>query len=95
MDYEISEAADEDLKDIYKYTYRAYGEAQADNYYDTLITRVESLAASPRIARERAEFSPPVRIHPHGRHLIVYRVLEGSILIVRVLHQSMDIERQF
>jgi plasmid stabilization system protein ParE len=35
-----------------------------------------------------------VRVHPHGRHLIVYQALGTHILIVRVLHQQTDIESQ-
>jgi plasmid stabilization system protein ParE len=33
----------------------------------------------------------PVRIYHHSRHLIVYVVDGDNILIVRVLHESMDI----
>ena len=49
------------------------------------------LGETPLICRERLEFSPPVRIHPHGRHLIVYVIDTDQILIVRVLHHSMDV----
>ena len=94
MKYELSDRADSDLKEIYKYSYVSHGEAQADRYYDGLIARLEFLAETPQIARERRDLKPPVRVHPHGRHLIVYQDREGHILIVRVLHQSMDIESQ-
>ena len=92
MSYRISGEADADLKEIYKYTHRTYGRAQADRYYDGLIDRISYLADNPLIARERPEFSPPVRIHPHGRHLIVYRVAGDTVEVVRVLHQAMDVE---
>lgn len=48
------------------------------------------LAAMPEMARERMEFSPPVWIHPHGRHLIVYRTRHDHIEIVRVLGGEQD-----
>jgi len=92
MKYELSGRADSDLKEIYKYGYVTHGKAQADRYYDGLIARLEFLADAPLIARERRDLNPPARIHPHGQHLIVYQVRERHILIVRVLHQSMDIE---
>lgn len=41
----------------------------------------------------RNEFEPPVRIHHHGRHLIVYQNQNEHILIIRILHDSMDIEQ--
>ncbi len=51
------------------------------------------LAENPFVSNERYEFDPPVRIHPHGKHLIVYTVEGNFILIVRVLHQRMDLSR--
>ncbi len=94
MKYELSGRADSDLKEIYKYSYVTHGKAQADRYYEGLIARFEFLADAPLIARERRDLKSPVRIHPYGRHLIVYQARDRHILIVRVLHQSMDIESQ-
>lgn len=51
------------------------------------------LAENPFVSNERYEFDPPVQIHPHGKHLIVYTVEGNFILIVRVLHQRMDLGR--
>jgi toxin ParE1/3/4 len=64
MKYELSDRADSDLKEIYKYSYVSPGEAQADRYYSRLIARLEYLADAPLIARERRDLNPPVRIHP-------------------------------
>ncbi len=64
MKYELSGRADSDLKEIYKYSYVTHGKAQADRYYDGLIARLEFLADAPRIARERHDLKPPLRIHP-------------------------------
>ncbi|MGR3715642.1 MAG: type II toxin-antitoxin system RelE/ParE family toxin [Thermohalobaculum sp.] len=94
MKYELSGRADSDLKEIYKYSYVSHGKAQADRYYEGLIARFEFLADAPLIAREHRDLKPPVRIHPYGRHLIAYQARDGRVLIVRVLHQSMDIESQ-
>jgi toxin ParE1/3/4 len=38
------------------------------------------------------EFEPPVRIHPHKRHLIIYTIETDYIQIVRVLHHRMDVK---
>jgi toxin ParE1/3/4 len=49
------------------------------------------IAANPRMARERLELSPPMRIYPSKAHLIIYRIEEGGdILIVRVRHGHED-----
>lgn len=43
------------------------------------------------MARERAELSPPVRIHPFKAHLVVYlSESETDILIIRVRHGHED-----
>jgi len=42
--------------------------------------------------RKRSEFSPPVRIHHHIRHLVVYLIEDAHITIVRVLHDSMELQ---
>jgi toxin ParE1/3/4 len=38
------------------------------------------------MARERDEFSPPVRIHSNGVHLVIYRIDGQGIEIIRILH---------
>ena len=91
MTYRLSEKVRADIDGILDYTWSRYGEAQARRYYLDLRDAMDLLADNPLIARERDEYAPPVRIHPHGRHVIVYREEDGGILIVRVLHQSMDI----
>ncbi|QNT71077.1 type II toxin-antitoxin system RelE/ParE family toxin [Defluviicoccus vanus] len=45
------------------------------------------------LARERAEFDPPVRLHPYQAHMIAYIIRDDGILIIRVLHGRQDWER--
>ena len=44
----------------------------------------------PKMARERMDFVPPVRIHPTGAHLIIDRTNEGFLDILRVLGGQQD-----
>lgn len=59
---------------------------------DDLEEAIRLLAEQPLICRERTELNPPVRIHHHAHHLIVYLALEDGINVVRVLHESMDVD---
>lgn len=93
MRFKKTGLADGDLIDIYVYGYRSFGVSQAEKYYSELNEIFQFLAETPYVCRERTEFIPPVRIFHHGRHLIVYLVNDDHILIVRVLHDSMDIKR--
>ncbi len=89
----LSTEADSDLREIYKYSFTRYGEQQADRYIGSLEESFRLLAETPLLCRERREFVPSVRIHHHGRHVVIYtEKAQGTILIVRVLHDSMDVE---
>jgi len=94
MQYKLLPAAESDLENIWHYTASMWGVEQAATYIDGLDHAFQLLTKSPLICRERWEFSPPVRIHHHEKHLIVYLVTATNIHIVRVLHESMDIGAQ-
>lgn len=93
MSYKLSGAADHDIVDIYVYSAVHFGEAQAEAYDQSLHDCFEFLSLNPYAGRVREEFSPTVRIHHHKSHLIIYLEQDDHILIVRVLHHSMDIKR--
>jgi toxin ParE1/3/4 len=86
-----TEFADVDLIDIYLYGATNFGQPVAESYFSSITQTFQFLAENPFAAMERAEFKPPVRIHPHNKHLIIYKVENDFILIIRVLHQKMDI----
>lgn len=89
--YVFSKEAENDLKDVYRYGFLNHGERQADLYNDALKEKCRLLADSPYICRERDEFTPPVRIHHHQKHLIIYTIEADHILIVRIRHERMDL----
>lgn len=93
MSYKTTRQADQDIIDIYVHGVQEFGPAQAERYHQGLTDTFELLAANPRLARERPEFDPPVRIHPYEAHLIVYMVRDDGLLVVRVLHGRQDWER--
>ena len=91
MGFRLSIAAEEDVIGIAEQGIRLFGPVQARQYHDELFAIFEMIAANPRMARERPELSPPMRIHPFKAHLVVYRIeKDGGILIVRVRHGHED-----
>lgn len=74
MRVERTRQADDDLIAIYVYGYEQFGTVQAETYHAELVDTFQLLAEAPLICPERREFVPPVRIHHHGRHLIIYTV---------------------
>jgi len=91
MGFLLSRAAEEDIIGIAEVGVRLFGTSQARQYHDGLFAILDLIAANPRMARERLEISPPVRIHPFKAHLVVYRIEEGGdILVIRVRHGHED-----
>jgi toxin ParE1/3/4 len=91
----LSNKAEDDLTEIYRYGFINFGERQADLYAKQLKEKCQTLSDNPLLYREREEFNPPVRIGYHGKHLIIYTIEGGYILIVRILHGSMDVLNHF
>ncbi len=89
--YIFSKAAENDLIEIYRYGFLNYGKNQAENYVSDLKATCQLLSTNPMMCRERKEFTPPVRIHRHKKHLIIYTIESGHIFIVRFCHERMDI----
>lgn len=55
---------------------------------------IDRAAANPRIGRACDEIRPGYRKLSAGSHTLFYRVTgEGTIDVVRVLHQRMDVDR--
>ena len=94
MRYKLTPEAENDLTEIYVHGFLNFGETQAEKYFSELKDCFEFLSNRPLICRERTEFSPPVRIHHRGRHLVIYVIQDDRILIIRVLHDSMDVKRR-
>jgi len=92
--FAVSRAARADIRNIARYTQETWGRDQRRRYLDGLNAKFSRLAAQPEMAAERRDFQPPVRIHSHERHLIIYVITTPGILIVRVLHQSQDVPAQ-
>ena len=85
MRYRLSEKAAQDVTDVYVYGARQFGTAQAERYYQRIERLLHFLADNPLLARERLEFSPPVRIHPIEAHIIVYVLDDEGLLVLRIL----------
>ena len=91
MRWHLSRRAERDVIAIYREGLRTWGMAQADAYHNRLEEVFGLLARFPRLAPERGEIDPPVRVHPHGAHIVVYVVEpDGGVLIVRVRHGRED-----
>lgn len=91
MGFRVSLAAEDDIIGVAEEGVRLFGPVQARRYHDELFAIFDLIVANPRMARERHELSPSMRIHPFKAHLVVYQIEEdGGVLIVRVRHGHED-----
>ncbi len=90
MAIRFSRDADDDIVRLYCDSARLFGLNQADHYLAGFRAVCAILEANPKIARERSEYDPPVRIHPYKAHVIVYQIDADSILVIRVRHSRED-----
>ncbi|MBL4576086.1 MAG: type II toxin-antitoxin system RelE/ParE family toxin [Opitutaceae bacterium] len=93
--FKLYPEAELDLEAIWQYTAKTWGDNQAIKYIDDIEVVFYLLVVNPFLCRERIELQPPVRIHHFQSHLIVYKQLGGGIGIIRILHESVDIEGHF
>lgn len=91
--YTVSRRADNDIDDILEYGYRHFGLEQTINYKTELEQCLALLADNPKLGRQCDDIRAGYQRHEHGRHIIFYRQRKADILIIRVIHDSMDVKR--
>ncbi len=101
----LSAAAEADFRQILRWTVENFGHTQARSYAATLSSALKALAAGPTVigVKERTDIAPGIwtlhvaRQGHKGRHFIMFRAdhIKGQnvIDVLRVLHDSMDLER--
>lgn len=83
--YRISEEAKGDLQRIYCRGLAEFGEARADEYFDAFFERFSELANRPEQYPAVDAIREGYRRSVCGADSIYYRVVEGTVEIMRVL----------
>lgn len=93
--FSLTEKAKNDLKDIARFTQKRWGREQRNKYLTLLDRSYHQLAENPSIGRDCSEIKAGYKKFPTGSHVIYYRSKSTSLIeVVRVLHESMDVEVQ-
>jgi toxin ParE1/3/4 len=82
--------ADQDLEELWFFIAQDDPSA-ADRWLDTLEEKIRLLADNPLMGPARPDIARELRYHPVGNHLLLYRVIQGGIEIVRVVHGARDL----
>jgi len=89
----IAPAAKNDLKDIYQYGLRQWGQSQSEIYLSTIKKQFWLLTQQPLMGTERPELLPDTRSIPIESHTLFYRVTANRVEIIRLLHGRQDPQR--
>lgn len=92
-EFRLRPKAISDLDGIWAYTVETWGEEQAERYIRMLNDTFCELATNPSSGRSCDEIRQGYRKSRTGRHVIFYKQATYGIEIVRILHQSMDVDR--
>lgn len=96
MMYKISCEAQNDLENIWLYTFENWSAEQADRYYNLILDEIEYLAENPGIGKDYSRLREGYLCSKVKSHFIFYKSnkKENLVEIIRVLHQQMDIENR-
>jgi toxin ParE1/3/4 len=91
LDLVIRALARDDLRAILAYGIEAFGRERAESYLREIDEAINRVREFPEIGSIYFGLRQPLRSVTSGKHRIFYERSGKIILIVRVLHQSMDV----
>ena len=86
--YELSPAAEADLRRLYTYGILNFGEKLADDYYDGLIARLAQIADMPKLYPAVDDIKQGYRRSVFGSHSIYYKLADDHVKIIRILSRE-------
>jgi toxin ParE1/3/4 len=91
----FSPRAEADLDEIWEFTARRWDKSQAERYIRGLRSAVESLSENPHRGSDCDAIRPGYRELLAGSHVVFYRITGSELSVIRILHQSMDVDTLF
>jgi len=91
-EFRLSERAERDLGEVYEYSFRTFGEYQAEAYHAGLERTFDLIAHFPRIGRNVDELPRGYRRFRFQAHLIFYTEERNYVAIRAVLHHAREIK---
>lgn len=90
MSYKISVRANEDIENIWLYTFKNWSLEQADRYVNLIFDEIEYLANNPLSGKDYNHIRKGYRCSKVKSHIVFYRITDkqNEIEIIRVLHTN-------
>ena len=95
LELKIKPEAESDLVKIFEYTAMRWDVDEAKKYQDDLFAGMLLLTKQEELGKEYHYAKQPYRKLHINRHLIFYRLEGQTCLVIRVLHDRMDVKKHF
>jgi len=83
-----------DIRTIYDYSKDRWGKKTAESYVDDIEAALERIKKRPELLRAEAQFHDALRFYRVNKHLLICDVRSNVIVLLSLLHTSMDIASQ-
>ena len=87
--------AQKDIDEIADYSLQNHGEERTALYLEELHDKFDHIVLNPSLGTRRTDIREGLYSRVHQRHTIFYRMDGEAITVLRVLHQSRDVQRVF
>ena len=91
MTYRLSPQAKSELEAIGDHIAEV-SPTNAERFIERLTGKFVALGRNPRIGRARPELRSDLRSFPYGAYLILYRIVDDGVEIVRVVHSARNLD---
>ena len=88
--FTLTPDAEDDLNDIWLYTYKEWGEKQADTYLDKLGATFQNISDGEVISKSHHSINPDLETVHCEHHFIFFLKWEAPVVIA-IFHERMDL----
>ncbi|MGE4318722.1 MAG: type II toxin-antitoxin system RelE/ParE family toxin [Deferribacterales bacterium] len=92
--YKLTNAAEKDIRNIFSNSLSAFGKKQTDKYFESLKKCLELIGHNPDMGTNIDYIRKGYLKFPHESHVIFYKIESEYVLIIRILHKHMDVEKK-
>lgn len=88
---QLTQRALADLREIERYSVKEWGRKAADNYLDDIAAALDRLQENPGILRLEPDFASDLYFYRVKKHFLVCDHQGESVIVLTVIHTSMDL----
>jgi toxin ParE1/3/4 len=88
---ELTRNAIADLQEIERYSLDQWGRRAADRYLSDIEAALDRIRERPDVLRLEPEFAPGLHFYRVNKHLLVCDTSPTTVIVLTVIHTSMDI----